>query len=522
MAKADSTRFIDRLRRALAVVRGKEITHSTEDAYQDTTSPTLQGAFRRLYKDYINLLQQSYNRRDKYSHYEYLDKNLAEASAALNIYADNIVSGAIGGEENYSVVIDENTPDKEKIEEVVTFNEKMSKIKDAIWEIARNMTCYGDDWRELVVAESKDGRHYITKLKALPPREIYADVDNRGVWRDPLFPYIQKADPSEKEGIRFDWWRVIHFKIGQGIYGVDRALFAGAPLRIGRQLLWVDECLVIARMSRAWLRYAFFIDTTGLSPEEKWTYVDQFMSRVNRFDVADESTGRIHNYEHPRLPDEDIGIPTSAESKQDVRVLSGDPNVGKIEDIKYLQNKFLMAVSVPKAYMSIEEGTRAKATLQQIDVQFARQVRRRQAALVPGLRQFYEIAFTLAGIDHTKFKWDVVFPEMATMDEMLAWETQKLKVEIAKILAVDIGAVNNDYIYYKVLGFTEDEVKRYGFPKEKEETLMTLPPDTVEAVRRDPQVRKILDDLRDLIAWRKEREDALAGMKPIGVGVKDK
>jgi len=108
------------------------------------------------------------------------------------------------------------------------------------------------------------------------------------------------------------------------------------------------------------------------------------------------------------------------------------------------------------------------------------------------------------------------------MDEMLAWETQKLKVEIAKILAVDIGAVNNDYIYYKVLGFTEDEVKRYGFPKEKEETLMTLPPDTVEAVRRDPQVRKILDDLRDLIAWRKEREDALAGMKPIGVGVRDK
>lgn len=514
----ENIKFVKRIRNALA----RFISGTEGGATKLTTMlrPDQQGGYAQMVsRMYYDLLLKSSSRLDKYERYTYLDDNLAEASSALNLYADNIVSGSVGGEENYSVVIDENAPQKDKVEEIVKLNEYQSGIKDIIWDIAREMTCYGDLFEELVIDEDKAKCiSYISKVKELPRKQIYADVDDRGVFINPLFPYIQKKHISDKEKTVFDWWRIIHFKIGQGVYGVDNSLFANASQRIGRQLLWIDESLVIARMSRAWQRFAWMIDTTGMSPDEKFEYIDKFMDRLKRTTTVDEETGQLHPSRRPLMPDEDVAVPVEKDSKQDVKVLSGDMNISQIEDVRYLQTKFLMAVSTPKAYMSIEEGTRAKATLQQIDVQFARQTRRRQQALQPGLKKFYQLAFILGGIDHTQFKWDIVFPELNTVDEMVKWEMMKLKVEVAKILAVDIGAVNNKYIYYEVLGLTDEQVEMYAFLPPGEETLEyeQLPPETASLVKQDPQVRQILNDFKDIVSWKLAHREKMIGMVKVG------
>jgi len=484
-------------------------------------TPSMAGFFRSLAQSYLEALFYAASRLDKYDKYKFLDENLAEASASLNIYADNIVSGAIGGEENYMVCIDSNAGNVEELEKIVLKTEQRTGIKDHIWEISRDMTKYGDDFEEIVV--NKDGEDiYISKLKKLPVKTIFANVDNRGVFIDPDFPYIQKMGKYEKKGIPFDWWRIVHFKIGRDIYGVDRSIFANASQRIGRQLLWVDDSLVLARISRAWQRYAYLVDTKGLSPDAAWEFLQRFEERVRRREVVDPTTGRISLEENPLLPDEDIFLPVSEDSKTDIKLLTGDANIGNIEDIKYFQTKFLMAMSVPKAYVSIEEGTRAKATLSQIDIQFARQVRRRQAALIPGLKQFYKTAFYLAGIDPNSFKWTIKFPELATTDELLKWEMEKLKAEVSKLLVVDVGVVNTEYIAREFLGFDDDEIQKYT-PFGKEEfglERFQLPPETAAMIRKDPYVRHILDDLKDLIAWKKAREEELEGMLEVGISRK--
>lgn len=536
--------FVDRVRNTMKALFGAQ---EAPKAGQSTEYvPDASGGWWKVINDwYKKFVSEGGSRQDKYERYKFLDNNLAEASVALNIYADNTVSGAIGGEENYMVVVEESqSVNLELIESVIEETERRTEIKDMIWEISRDMTEFGEDFEEVVIAEITPGTFGIQELKKLPEKEMYVDKTEHGVVRDPQFPFFQKRDVYDKDIVKFDWWRCVHFKIGRGQYGVDRSLFANASQRIGRQLLWIDDSMILARLSRAWMRYAFNIDTTGLSPEEAWEYVQKYMEQVKRKEVVDRDTGRINIYDSPPLPDEDIGIPVRNDSKQGVQTLTGDTNIGNIKDVEYFQKKFFMVTSIPKAYAGLEEGVRSKATLGQIDVQFARQVRRRQKALIPGLRKFYEVAFYLAGIDPFSFKWEIVFPEMNTTDELMFWEMDKLKAEVAKILMVDIGALNNQWLYVEVLGLDEEEIKEYGlipedepeepetgFPKEPpeddeedqeeeppKETLKRWSAELKYKVKNSPYLRGVLEDMMDVVNYKMDRGKSLSGMKPMGIG----
>jgi len=466
---------------------------------------------------YFDSLRESASRQKKYREYRYLDKNLGEASAALNVYSDNIVSGAVGGEENYSVYIDPKTPNAKRIEEVIEELESRTRIKDDIWDIARDTLCYGDSWEEIVISKSGNNL-WVEKLKTLPVEEIYARVDRRGRWIDIRYPYSQKANIADKDEILFKWWQIIHFKMGKGVYGVDRSIFSNASRRIGRQLLWIDDSMVLARLSRAYMRYAFMVDTTGLPLDDKFRFAEEFLERVRRKDIIDRYTGRISPVDSPWMPDEDIVIPVEKDSPQGIEVLEGDLRLGNIDDVKYFQEKFFIALNIPKAYVSKEEGVKAKATITQLDVQFARQVRRKQRALRPGLRKLYQIAFYLNGIDPDSFKWDITFPPLATMDELLRWEMEEVKARIAETYTVKIGALNNLWILERLLGFSKDDIKRYSlFSKEDMKEGMALSPETAAAIRKDPYLRQVLDDLKDLVSWQLEREKAVEDMKPVGV-----
>ena len=491
------------------------------------TDPNAKGAAGGWYKIisdwYKSNLSVSGERANRYDQYRFLDSNLSEATHSLNLYADNVVSGAIGGNENYKVAIDEKTPNIEELERVVKDLEKQTQIKAYIWDIVRDLIRDGDNFEEVVIADSGAGakqQFFIEKLKKLPSKEIFADVDETGAFKDPLYPYYQKQERyDEIDNIKFNNWRLIHFKLGRGIYGANSSLFSDASLRTGKQLLWIDDSMVLARMSRAYMRFVYLINTTGLTPEDAWAYTQRYADRVKRKEIVSRSTGNVKLMESPLMNDDDIFLPSGDEpgATKDVKQLSGDLNIGNIADVKYLQGKFLMSVGIPKAYAGLEEGVRAKATLTQLDVQFARQVRRKQELVVPGLRKFYELGFVLAGFDPSSFDWEIVFPELNTTDELMLWEKMKVQVEIAKILMVDINAVNNEWLYREILGFSEEEIEKYGVVMPPpDEGYVDIPDEVAKEMRKDPMIRTIIDDLRDIVATRNARYEMLQDKRFVG------
>ena len=501
----------DRLKKFLQVDPARTTERSAEDMPDDINR--LMGKMRGAYFD---SLTEATKRTKKYEEFKYLDKNLAEASSTLNIYSDNIVSGAIGGAENYKVVIDESAHAADKATEVVKETEKRTGIKDDVWDIARDMICFGDDWEEIVV-EERNKKFGVKKLKSLPIKEMYADVNEHGAFKDEDIPYIQKDFASDSKGISFEKWRIVHFKVGRGIYGVDRSIFSNSSRRVGRQLLWIDDAMVVARLSRAYQRLAFMVDTSNLNAEDKFRFAEKFLDRIRRHNIVDRTTGRVSPLDTPWFVDEDIAIPVEKDSPQGVKLITSDYNVSRIEDVRYFQEKFFMALNMPKAYASQEQGVRAKATITQLDVQFARQVRRKQSMLRPGLRRIYETAFWLADIDPDSFVWNVVFPVLATMDEMLKWNMEKVKAEIAKFYTVDMGVMNSLWVYEKLMGFNKEEIGKYALvkPEEMGETYTNISPETAALIRRDPYLRTVLDDLKDLASWQLSREKEMEGKKVV-------
>ena len=95
--------FVDKI--MTAILATGTAGSSVPAGAEKTTERPVKGLQSFIRKAYYDLLLQSQDRKDKYKKYDYLDMNLAEGSSALNIYADNIVSGSIGGAENYKVVI---------------------------------------------------------------------------------------------------------------------------------------------------------------------------------------------------------------------------------------------------------------------------------------------------------------------------------------------------------------------------------------------------------------------------------
>ncbi len=467
---------------------------------------------------YRGILKPAEERRAKYKLYDFLDKNLPEAETALSVYADNVVSGKAGGDETYNVVIDESYANIDQVEEIITDLENRMRLKDDVWDIVRDFIKNGDVFEEVVVAKEGD-KYFIQKLKDLPEDQMWINHDEFGRINEE-FPYIQKADPYSDEGIEFEDWRIIHFKMGRRMYGVDRSLFANSSNRVGRQLLMVYEAMVISRLQRAPQRYAWNVDTTGMQEADKFAYLEKFEERVKRKKMVDPETGRLNIYDNPLWPDDDVFVPVDKDSTtQGIQVLSGDLNIGNIVDVEYLQDLFFMGVQFPKVYAAKEGDVRGKATITQIDVQFARQVRRRQYAMVPGLRKIYATEMILNGIDPESFTWDIVFPELGTIDEMIKWEIEKLKADVAKIYMVDIQALNNDWLYKEVLGLTQEEIDDYGLflPPPEGGGEFTLPAEMARRVKQDPTLRWILNDLKDVLDARKARSDMIANKRVVGV-----
>jgi hypothetical protein len=178
-----------------------------------------------------------------------------------------------------------------------------------------------------------------------------------------------------------------------------------------------------------------------------------------------------------------------------------------------------MALNIPKAYVSKEEGVRAKATITQLDVQFARQVRRKQRAMRPGLRQLYRVAFYLNDIDPYSFKWEIVFPVLATADELLKAEMALIQAKIAELYTTKIGVLNNLWIMEKLLGFNREEIEKYSIlsPEDMKKGAVGVSAETANLISKDPFLRQALDNLKELALWQLEKEKEMEGKKPLGI-----
>lgn len=386
-----------------------------------------------------------YERMSRYADYSEMEFT-PEISSALDIYADEVTTfdekGGILG------VISKDSEIKNVLE---TLFYDVLNIEFNIWSWVRNLCKYGD-FLLFVDASEQNG---ILNLLPIPINEIEREEG------------FDKKDPF---AVRFRWltqgnkilenWQIIHFRL----LGNDNFLPYGQSIveparRIWRQLILIEDAMLVYRIVRSPERRVFKIDVGNISPQEIDTFMEKTKTMLRRNQIVDPSTGRVDLRYNPLSVDEDYFIPVRGDKSSDITTLPGGQFTGDIDDVQYIQNKLFAALKVPKAYLGYEADLGSKATLAQQDVRFARTIERVQKLVISELNKIAIIHLFLlgySGSDLTNF--ELKLATSSTISEQQKLELWRLRFEVASMATE--GVFDRESIYREIFKMSEEDIEK--------------------------------------------------------------
>lgn len=386
-----------------------------------------------------------YERLSRYADYSEMEFT-PEIASALDIYADEVTAKNENGE--VLQVITKDAEIKRVLEEL--FYDVLN-VEFNVWSWVRNLTKYGDFI--LFVDASEDNG--ILNMLPIPINEIEREEG------------FDKKDPF---AVRFRWltqgnmilenWQIIHMRL----LGNDNFLPYGSSVieparRIWRQLILIEDAMLVYRIVRSPERRVFKIDVGNIAPAEVPQYMETVKTSLRRQQVVDPGTGRVDLRYNPLSVDEDYFIPVRGDRSSDITTLAGGQFTGDIDDVQYIQNKLFSALKIPKAYLSYEAELGSKATLAQQDVRFARTIDRIQKIVVSELNKIAIIHLFLLGYNGEDLvNFELKLANSSIIAEQQYLENWRTKLEIAA--SAMEGVFDREFIWKRIFKLSDEEVDR--------------------------------------------------------------
>lgn len=368
-----------------------------------------------------------------------------ELSSALDIFADEVMA----------------CDDKGKSLHIYSDNEKIKELLDELF--------YG------VLNFEFNGRLWARNLCKFGDFILYNDVHpERGIVNAFPIPVneIEREENFDREdpfAIRYRWagagnrtlenWEVTHFRL----LGNDAFLPYGSSVldparRIWRQLILIEDAMLVYRIVRAPERRVFYVDVANLPPAEVPMYIEEMKKNLRSNQVIDQATGRVDLRYNPFSVDEDFLIPVRGnESGTKIDTLAGGQNTAAVEDVAYIQKKLFAALKIPKAYLSYDEGVSSKATLASEDIRFSRTITSIQKMMIAELNKLAIIhlyAHGYSGEDLGNFNLKLSNPSSVAQQQKL--ELWRSKFEIAGNMPEGMGS--KEFIYREIWGLDSDQI----------------------------------------------------------------
>lgn len=298
-----------------------------------------------------------------------------ELSSALDVYAEETVSADSAGKVLH--IYSENRKIKQLLENLF-YDVLNVEFNLVMW--VRNLCKYGDFF--LFNDVSPD--FGVINVFPIPISEIERE---------------EGFDPEDPSAVRFRWitqgnrilenWQISHFRL----LGNDAFLPYGSSVlegarRIWRQLILIEDAMLVYRVIRAPERRVFYIDVGNIPPENIGDYLQQAQTSLKRNTVVDKTSGKVDLRYNPLSVDEDYFLPVrGGDTGTRIDTLAGGQNTSAIEDVEYIQKKLFAALKIPKAYLGYDEEIGSKSTLAQEDIRFSRTIQRIQKTVLAELNK---------------------------------------------------------------------------------------------------------------------------------------
>lgn len=373
-----------------------------------------------------------------------ISHNTPELHGALDIYSDE---ATVRNEDGNVIEITSRNAEIKEVLETLFFD--VINVNFNAWSWMRHFCKFGD----FVLFVDADEEHGVLNLYPIPINEIERE---------------EGYDPKDPMAVRFRWltrgntvlenWQVVHFRL----LGNDAYLPYGSSVleparRIWRQLILIEDAMLVYRIVRSPERRVFHIEVGNTPTEQIDAFMEQVKTQLKRNTIVDPETGRVDLRYNPLSVEEDYILPKRGEQKSDITTLAGGQFTGDIEDVQYIQSKMFAAIKIPRAYLGYEDQLGSKATLAQEDVRFSKTIERIQGLFVAELNKIAIIHLFLcgySGADLVNFQISMANPSTIAAQQRL--ELWRMKLEVAGM--AQEGVFDRGFIYRKIFGLNDRQV----------------------------------------------------------------
>lgn len=160
---------------------------------------------------------------------------------------------------------------------------------------------------------------------------------------------------------------------------------------------------------------------------------------------------------------DDYVIPTrSDDAPNPIDTLPAAQNLTAIDDIKYILNKVLTGLAVPKPFINMEETTGDGKNLSLLDVRFARRVNKIQQCLLIELNKACIVHLAFLGFTDDLTNFTLSMNNPSSQAEMLELENLAKKITTVKDAVMDNGngipIMSMTRAWKEILGWSEKEI----------------------------------------------------------------
>ena len=423
----------------------------------NSTSKSSLEIFKKAHSDVYNSTLSAYGSYDRMARYSDFSEMEAtpEINSALDIYSEECVSPDVEGQVLH--IYSENRVIKKILEELF-YDVLNIDFNLVMW--VRNLCKYGD----FFLFNDIHPDYGVVNCFPIPIAEIERE---------------EGFDPDDPAAARFRWvtqgnrvlenWQVSHFRL----LGNDAFLPYGSSVlegarRIWRQLILIEDAMLVYRVIRSPERRVFYIDVGNIPPENVADYLEQAQTSLKRNAVVDKTTGQVDLRYNPLSVDEDYFLPVrGGDTGTRIDTLAGGSNTTAIEDVEYIQKKLFAALKIPKAYLGYDEDIGAKATLAQEDIRFSRTIQRIQKTIVSELNKIAMIhLYTHGYSEEDLMQFDLKLSNPSSIAQQQKLELVRTKFDIAS--AAPEGLLDREWIRKNILDLNDDEILRIEKGREKD------------------------------------------------------
>ena len=120
----------------------------------------------------------------------------------------------------------------------------------------------------------------------------------------------------------------------------------------------MEDMMLLYRLERSIERRVYKIFVGAIDDADVPAYVQQVANNFKRTPLIDPQTGQIDLRRNILGTSEDLFIPTRTENAPTpIDTLSAAQNLTAMDDIKFVQNKVLAALQIPKSFLNFDEKT---------------------------------------------------------------------------------------------------------------------------------------------------------------------